>query len=153
MADLTDSEILDMYVWGLSVKAISGVLGRSIRRPLRIVTNAGILRPFAKGGPLHSQWKGGRLEAGQGYWRVWVAPSDPMASMRDHQGYVKEHRLVVARKLGRPLLPSETVHHINGDKGHNADDNLQLRQGKHGKHEAMICHDCGSHNVGPTNLK
>ncbi len=81
-----------------------------------------------------------------------VDVDDPMAVMRNHHGYVLEHRLVMARKLGRPLLASETVHHIDGNRENNAPENLELRQGKHGKHIVMCCLDCGSRNIGPARL-
>jgi transposase-like protein len=94
-------------------------------------------------------WKGGRVKAGTngGYIAVFVPPDDPMHEMANVTGYVMEHRLVMARSLGRPLTRTETVHHINGDKLDNRLENLQLRQGKHGKGARYTCLDCGSHNV------
>lgn len=71
------------------------------------------------------RWKGGRL-FNQFYWRVWVPPDDPFRPMADKYGYILEHRLVVARHLGRCLERWEVVHHINRDKVDNRVGNLKL---------------------------
>jgi len=42
-----------------------------------------------------------------------------LASMARKDGYVMEHRLLVAEAIGRPLTSTEVVHHVN----HNAEDN------------------------------
>jgi hypothetical protein len=83
------------------------------------------------------------------YRAVLVDSGHPLAKMAQVHGYVLEHRLVMAEALGRPLLPSETVHHINGDPHDNRLENLQLRQGKHGKGQALRCRSCGSTDLEP----
>jgi hypothetical protein len=47
-------------------------------------------------------------------------------SMARADGYVMEHRLVMALSLGRPLLRSEVVHHIDHNPANNAVENLML---------------------------
>ncbi len=45
---------------------------------------------------------------------------------RAYHGYVFEHILVLEKVLGRPILPSESGHHIDQDKRNNSPDNLML---------------------------
>ncbi len=98
-------------------------------------------------GEKHGSFKTGRQINPKGYVIVWVDPEDPMHSMVVTDNYVPEHRLVMARKIGRPLKSYETVHHINGDRTDNRIENLQLRIGHHGNGQVYCCADCGSRNI------
>ena len=90
-------------------------------------------RTGPRNGPLHPEWKGGRVLV-SGYWYIWTGREHPMATK---QGYVAEHRLAMAEKIGRPLKRQEVVHHIDGDPNNNRIDNLMLfrTNAEHLRHE------------------
>ncbi len=74
------------------------------------------------------QWKGGRKLRKDGYILV-VAPDDhpyPADSHTTGLKYILEHRLIMEQHLGRYLLPTEVVHHIDENPSNNALDNLML---------------------------
>lgn len=71
-----------------------------------------------------AEWQGGRVKEGP-YIKVWVSDNDFFASMGHHR-YIREHRLVMARHLGRLLASWELVHHKNGIKDDNRLENLAL---------------------------
>jgi hypothetical protein len=73
-------------------------------------------------GSKHPNWKGGKYKECNGYVQIWM-PSHPHA---DKRGYIREHRLVMEKVLGRYLESREIVHHKNGLKGDNRPENLRL---------------------------
>lgn len=87
---------------------------------------------LARKGEKHAQWKGIRSKSGR---FMLPAPGHPYA--RD--GYVFRYRLVVEAHIGRYLLPSEDVHHINGNCQDDRIENLQvLSRSEHAKiHRAL----------------
>jgi len=56
-------------------------------------------------------WKGGRCIGKGGYILIYVDKDNFFAPMRNNTGYIREHRLVVAKALGRCLHRWELVHH------------------------------------------
>lgn len=139
------AEMLRLYVadkWSQEqIAAQFGCHQGTVSRTLRA---AGIRS--AGRGDQHGSWTGGRSITGHGY--VLTRSSDGLAlGVESKSGYSLEHRLVMARALGRPLRKTETVHHINGDRQDNRIENLQLRNGLHGKGTRLKCLACGSHNV------
>ena len=100
----------------------------------------------------HGAFKGGRYRLRAGYIQVLLPVGHPLRKMAMVSGHVLEHRLVMAEQIGRPLLDSESVHHINGKRDDNRPENLELRVGKHGKGIRLVCQACGSFDVGAVPL-
>lgn len=78
-------------------------------------------RTGPRAGVGHPEWRGGRYLDKHGYVMVY-APLHPHCRK---QGYLAEHRLVLEVALGRYLLPSEVVDHIDGHPRHNWPSNLR----------------------------
>jgi len=81
-------------------------------------------------GPLNSCWRGGVVDwGGDNAYRAIYKPDHPKAV----GNYVAEHVLVAEAALGKYLPSGAVVHHVNGDKKHNANTNL------------VVCENSGYH--------
>lgn len=79
------------------------------------------IRPKKVKEPKIDTYHKGYIITWNGY-KLVKAPED--YPYKDNKGYVREHRLVMERYLGRYLEPNEEVHHIDGDKLNNDISNL-----------------------------
>ena len=82
--------------------------------------------PCSAKGELNGNYLGGcPLQTKDGYLQIKLYPDNFFFPMTTKQGYVREHRLVMAKHLNRCLLSWEIVHHKNGIRDDNRLENLQ----------------------------
>jgi HNH endonuclease len=137
-------DVIKLHATGISQQKIADAVGISqavvsrIFRQNNLKANNPAKNQY---GEKNNQWKGGRTLDGNGYIQI---KDFTFPEMLNKQGYVAEHRIVMAKYFNRPLTKDETVHHIDGDKTNNKLGNLQFRIGKHGKGSCYKCAECGS---------
>ena len=92
-------------------------------RPHKFIKNhhrKGIIAPKeeynTRRGKSFYAWNGGKYIGSDGYIMVYISPGK----------YIREHRLIMEKYLGRKLLDNEVVHHKNAIKTDNSIDNLEL---------------------------
>ena len=114
-------ELLDAH---LTIREIAVQMGCSVPSIERRMRRLGWKSVRGRGSPMEKNyfWNGGRTQDSDGYWLV-KANDHPNS---DNRGYVREHRLVMEKELGRYLHPDEVVHHKDGDKGNNSLGNLEV---------------------------
>jgi hypothetical protein len=107
----------------LQHRIVSEMTGIPAKKMTKFCRRYGITtqRTGPRGGEGHPEWKGGRFRLGR-YMYIY-APDHPNATK---QRRVAEHRLVMEKKLGRFLLCSEVVHHLDGNPQNNNIENLVL---------------------------
>ncbi len=88
------------------------------------------------------KWKGGRFIDSQGYVKIWVSPQDDYYPMAGKDKYILEHRLIMAKYLGRFLTRKEIIHHKNGIKTDNRIENLELLPNSKSHMRYLGCSNC-----------
>ena len=83
-------------------------------------------RSCAKKSINNPNWAGGKMIHSKGYIYILALSDNIFTEMRGKNGYILEHRLVMAKHLGRCLDLWEVVHHINWIKTDNRIKNLEL---------------------------
>ena len=96
------------------------VLASSLKRGA--TRSCGCLR-YGKG---HYNYKGGKHLNYKGYVMI-MSKGHPRA---DRDGYVREHIIIMEKKIGRYLTENEIVHHKDRVRNNNTSDNLELKSKK-----------------------
>ena len=111
---------------------IGEILGVEPRNVRKYLTRYDLprLSEGARGGEENHQFAGGRRVTLQGYVKVTPPEGHPTAKPRPGRTatWIFEHRYILEQSLGRPLLPTERVDHLDGLTLHNSPDNLRLFQ-------------------------
>ena len=106
----------------LSSREIASLVGCPPKYVQNMIAKEGLpkLPRGARKGNLNPSWVGGRIVDWDGY----AVILDPASDRKSGRSF--EHRVVMARKIGRPIEPQEVVDHIDGLHLHNCPSNLRL---------------------------
>ncbi len=109
---------------------IAEMIGDSAKYVQRVMRkyDAPRLKQAPPSGSRNPAYKHGRIIDRDGYVLVGSGEHHPYARYRYGRthGKMYEHRLVMEKEIGRYLLPSEVVDHIDGLRLHNSPSNLRL---------------------------
>jgi predicted DNA-binding protein YlxM (UPF0122 family) len=121
--ELDETELRRLHAQQMSCREIAAELGVSDEKVRDELIRLDLPRLPGKARPERNYfWKGGYAVDDGGYILQWM-PEHPEVTSG---GYVRQHRLVMERELGRPLLPTEVVDHRNGDTSDNRPENLRV---------------------------
>jgi hypothetical protein len=115
---LDPDKVASLFAEGRTTKEISDTFGCSTTPVAKVLKQLGLRRPANRRpgmgyGPANSAWKGGRRIRRDGYVVLWTPNGERL-----------EHQCVMEQCLGRALLPTEIVHHLDGNKQNNSIENL-----------------------------
>ena len=128
---LSPPMLASMYANGETLTEIARHFGVSVQPVKRILRESGVRmrkpakRPGVGIGSDNPAWKGGRRVRKDDYVMVWTPGGDRL-----------EHRVIMEKAIGRPLLDAEIVHHKDGNRSNNVLENLELfgSQSEHALH-------------------
>lgn len=109
------------------IAALAGDNAKYVQRVMK-KHDAPRLKQAPPSGSRNPAYKNGRRIDRDGYVLVGSGEGHPYARNRKGRthGLIYEHRLVMEQELGRYLLPSEVVDHIDGLRLHNCPSNLRV---------------------------
>lgn len=149
MNNLTIAAIVDDYSNGSSLTEVAQRYGVSVSTARRCVKASGSLRSkqeaarlAAEGGKMGKGFRGKQRTFSEEHCRnisagrqKWGQENTPGFRITSH-GYVEftrgeyegrmEHVVLMEKRIGRRLRPDECVHHVDGVRTNNTDDNLAL---------------------------
>jgi hypothetical protein len=133
----TTERILSLYNGILTSSEIACIVGKTPRYVRKVAQKFDLPRLWcgAQNGKNNHRFVSGRRIDLDGYVLVTAPHNHPYARKRPGRRglIIFEHRLVMEEKLGRHLLPTEVVDHIDGLTLHNCPSNLRLFP-KNGEH-------------------
>jgi len=111
--------ICQLYKDGMSLRKIAAIHKTSHETVRQILINHKILTKYQ----FYQKATGDKRVDKQGYVHIFLGVGEPGANK---SGWVLEHRLVMQKHIGRPLMFWEIIHHVDRDKENNDIENLRI---------------------------